>query len=560
MLSRLSLRSKLITAFALLLCFTVGLGLFAVQRLVTIQAVTTDLASNWLPSTRAVGEIANAAERLRSSQVALLLPQGQQRREERMQRLGSWMQAVDKAFVAYEPLIAGDEEAQRAEAMKNSWATYRKQSESFVVSMQERDAGGATNFLMTEMQDSLLTLRKALAEAVDYQAQGGQKVAGQTLDSISWSLWLILVLLAVTAVFCIVIGLMLVRAISAPLRRMTDAMGRLAQHDLAVEIPGAGRGDEIGAMARAVAVFRDSMVTADRLQSEGEEARQLRDRRAATISSTVATFEEQASELVSMLSSASTELEGTARGMSDTAGRTTAQAGQVSDAAGEASAGVQTVAAAAEELSASISEIARQVSQASGVAGRAVADARATDSTVRALAEGASRIGEVVGLITTIAGQTNLLALNATIEAARAGEAGKGFAVVASEVKSLAQQTARATEEIGAQIAQIQAATRDAVGAISGIAATIDEVSAITVTIAAAVEEQSAATGEIARTVGQTARATEAVTGSIAAVSQGAGDTGAAAAQVLAAAGELSRQSEQLSHHVNRFVADVRAA
>jgi methyl-accepting chemotaxis protein len=218
------------------------------------------------------------------------------------------------------------------------------------------------------------------------------------------------------------------------------------------------------------------------------------------------------------------------------------------------------VAAATEELSASIGEISRQVSQATAATGRAVQNARDTDNTVRALSQSAGKIGEVVSLITTIAGQTNLLALNATIEAARAGDMGKGFAVVASEVKSLAQATSKATEEIGAQIAEIQGATAATVSAIQAITATIEEVSAITVNIAAAVEEQSAATSEIARTVQSTAQATDAVTRNIADVSRNAGETGAASSQVLAAASELSRSSEKLSSEVGTFLSEVRAA
>jgi methyl-accepting chemotaxis protein len=218
------------------------------------------------------------------------------------------------------------------------------------------------------------------------------------------------------------------------------------------------------------------------------------------------------------------------------------------------------VAASAEELSSSISEITRQVAQSAKITEKAVADARRTDTTVRALAEGAQRIGQVVELISSIAGQTNLLALNATIEAARAGDAGKGFAVVASEVKSLAGQTAKATEEIGAQITRLQNETKDAVEAIKGITTVIEEVSSIATAIASAVEEQGAATAEIARNVQQTAGSAQMVTTNIAGVSEGAASTGAAADQVLSAAGELSRQAESLSAEVSGFVADVRAA
>jgi methyl-accepting chemotaxis protein len=218
------------------------------------------------------------------------------------------------------------------------------------------------------------------------------------------------------------------------------------------------------------------------------------------------------------------------------------------------------VASATEELTASISEINRQVAQSAKISGKAVDDAKRTDAIVHTLAEGAEKIGAVVGLITNIASQTNLLALNATIEAARAGDAGKGFAVVASEVKNLANQTGKATEEIGAQITQIQTATKEAVEAIRGISATIEEVSAIATAIASAVEEQGAATSEIARNVQQTSQAAQEVTVGVSGVSQAASETGAAAGMVLTAAADLSKQAEQLSSEVNAFVAGVRAA
>ncbi len=271
-------------------------------------------------------------------------------------------------------------------------------------------------------------------------------------------------------------------------------------------------------------------------------------------------FEKSVGRVVGSLASGATELQATAQGMTGMADRARTQATTVAAAADEASSSVQTVAAAAEELSSSIGEIGRQVAQSTRVGAKAVADAQRTDVIVHALAEGAEKIGKVVELITNIANQTNLLALNATIEAARAGDAGKGFAVVASEVKSLANQTAKATEEIGSQINQIQAATREAVGAIRDIAATIDELSMIATNIASAVEEQGAATAEIARNVHQTARAAQNVTANIGGVSRAADETGNAATQVLGAAGDLSKQAEQLKSDVNTFVAEVRSA
>ncbi|MFL5253344.1 MAG: methyl-accepting chemotaxis protein [Rhodopila sp.] len=355
-------------------------------------------------------------------------------------------------------------------------------------------------------------------------------------------------------------GLTLSRAVATPITGMTATMRGLAAGDVTVTVPATERRDEIGAMAQAVQVFKDNMIRNRQLATEQEAAPAAKAERATKLADLVRAFEAQVSGLVGQLSSASSQLEATAQSMSATAEQTKSQASTVTAAASATSLSVQTVAASAEELATSISEIAHQVAESSHMMAKAVEEARRTDKIVRVLAEGAQKIGDVVGLITSIAGQTNLLALNATIEAARAGEAGKGFAVVAAEVKGLASQTAKATDEVASQISQIQAATTEAVAAIHGITTSIETVSHIATGIAAAVEEQGAATSEIARSVQQTSASTKEVTANIAGVNQAAATTGEAAGQVLASAGELAREAASLAGEVNQFVAGVRAA
>ncbi|MBR0838731.1 HAMP domain-containing protein [Bradyrhizobium liaoningense] len=351
------------------------------------------------------------------------------------------------------------------------------------------------------------------------------------------------------------------RSIATALVAMIRSMTGLANGDTSVAIPGVGRRDEIGEMADAVEVFRTNMVEAERLRAEQAEAEARgRERRKADMQKLADSFEGAVGEIIETVSSAATELEASSNTLTQAAERGNGLATAVAAASEEASANVQSVSSASEEMASSISEISRQVQESARVADVAVGQAERTNARVAELTKAASRIGDVVDLINTIAAQTNLLALNATIEAARAGEAGKGFAVVATEVKALAGQTAKATGEISQHIGAIQTATEDSVGAIKEIGDTIARMSEISSTIAAAVEEQGAATQEISRNIQHAAQGTSEVSANIGDVQRGAGETGAASAQVHSAAQSLSQESNRLKNEVARFLESVRAA
>jgi methyl-accepting chemotaxis protein len=356
------------------------------------------------------------------------------------------------------------------------------------------------------------------------------------------------------------LGWIAIGLVSRPITAMAALMTRLAAGDLDFAVAGDDRRDEVGALARALEVFKKSAIAARRIEAEQRAEQSRKEQRQKVVEEHLANFDRRVSDMLKSLASAATEMHATAQTLSETASQTNEQAAMVTAAAEEASANVQTVATASDELSASISEVTRQVAQAAETARQASAEARQSDTAVQELLTAGQRIGEVVQLIHDIAAQTNLLALNATIEAARAGEAGKGFAVVAGEVKSLATQTAKATEDISGQVASIRGATEIVVRAIAGIGKTVEEVSVISSAMAAGIEQQGAATREIARNTQEAAKGTADVTATIAGVSQGAGNTGAAAAQMLAASGELGRQAETLRGEVDQFLAKIREA
>ncbi len=466
---------------------------------------------------------------------------------------------------AKEGFLAPDHLARRVTMLKTLLA-----GEKVAVQPQQWTASS-----IADLATMLAVAETALEVARDHAAEQHSRAI--------WSLSSELGLLLAAIGLAVVLMLMLSRRVTSPLRTLQEAMLKLAGGDLSAQVSFGARQDEIGALGQAMQTFRDSMIETERLRREQKEAEahaaeeriaaaaREQEQRQATMEREDAArkavmrkladdFEAAVGRIIETVSTAANELESSARILSKNAETTQQLAGVVASASEEASGNVQTVAVATEELTGSVGEIARQVQESSRIAGEAVTQAQKTDARITELSRAASRIGDVVKLITAIAEQTNLLALNATIEAARAGEAGKGFAVVAQEVKALAAQTAKATDEISSQIAGMQGATQDSVAAIKEIGGTIGRISQIASTIAAAVEEQGASTQEIARNVAQAARGTAQVATNITDVNRGASETGSASSQVLSSAQSLSRESDQLKGELAKFLNTVRAA
>ncbi len=562
--SNLSIRGKVFAAFAAVFMVTLALGLFGLAETASVNDHAADVRDNWLPSTVGLGKLATAVKEYRIAEARLTLAAVSVDSKAVRQSLDDFraaQKAAEQSYTDYKPLIAaGTDDEKLMKEFDTAWTAFKATSNR-VASMAEK---GELDTLATLYQgDDHVAFRSAVDKVMadlDFNGAEGKKAADAGEATYTSSRILTVLAIALAGLLCAGAGFTIISTVARPLRTSIGVVDRLAQGDLEVAVTGTERKDELGLLARALDVLKRNSAEAKRLASlqAAEDAAKLE--RSRKVEALTQSFEYKVGQLVGVLSSAATEMEATAQSMAGTAEETSQQALVVASASEQTSANVQTVATATEELSSSIQEISRQVAQSTAIAGKAVSDAQRTDQTVQALASGAQKIGEVITLIQNIASQTNLLALNATIEAARAGEHGKGFAVVAHEVKGLASQTAKATEDIGSQIAAIQATVGEAVAAIRGIAGTVEEINQISTAIAAAIEEQSAATQEIARNVQQAAQGTHSVMSSISNVKEAASGTGAAASQVLSAAGELSRQSEELTGEVNSFLSGLKAA
>ncbi len=467
----------------------------------------------------------------------------------------SFKPTIDK----YVSLIANAEEQGYYDEFAVDFKKYLETSEKLIALSRENKNVEAAAFYVSDSLKAYDNMGEALEKMVRLNIKGGEDSSALGDQIYAETRILTFATLGAMILLCMLIGIVVARGISQPVGILNGLMEKMAAGNLQVTVPYLDRTEEMGSMANTLEHFRVSLVKAEEMRAEQEKAQAVQIERGKKMERLVAEFDKVITQVVQSVNSSSTQLQSTSQTLNHTADEMSQQASAVAAASEEASASVETVASAAEELTASIGEISGRVTESNRIVSDAVQEATSANDRVQHLAASARKVGDVVTLINEIAGQTNLLALNATIEAARAGEAGKGFAVVASEVKSLASQTAKATEEIALQVKSIQDETTNAVKAIEGITATIGRVSEISTMISAAIEEQSAATQEISRNVQQASAGTTEVSQNIAGVTIASQDTGRSASEVLDAARQLAQDGGLLKTEVETFLGNVRA-
>ena len=559
MLAKYSIRTKITAVVAFLLVAMSVMGALNIRQMYAINSSTIDITTNWLPSIRVLGELRAATITYRAIVRSHLLASDEAGKQLQEDLLAKWISNTDKARRAYEPLITTAEERALYDEFSTSWAEYLAGVKE-VLALSRKNEDKEAKLLHAKASLAGVHADETLQKDVLLNNKGADAAGSQAAESFGDAIKMVLASLLVAIILGIGAAILLVRDVSAGIRSIVAPMQALGNGDLTAQVPHQGETTEIGSMANTLQVFKDALVAKKASDEAAAIDADAKIRRGQRVDNITREFETLIGELVGSLSSASTQLEASAGNLTSTAERAQKLTTVVAAASEEASTNVRSVASATEEMASSINEIGRQVQESARMATDAVDQARKTNDRVSELSKAAARIGDVVELINTIAGQTNLLALNATIEAARAGDAGRGFAVVASEVKALAEQTAKATGEIGQQITGIQAATEESVKAIKEISGTIEKLSEISSTIASAVEEQGAATQEISRNVLQAAHGTQQVTSNVTDVQRGAGETGAASSQVLSAAKSLSGDSNRLKLEVGKFLNAVRAA
>ena len=562
MLSRFaqSIQGKIALAFGFLMLVSLATGAFSIAKLNEVSKISARL-SDETAAVSVLGDLARTSQTLSVGSLLEHFAQDETIRQTYAQQGAEARSAFAKSWSQYSDMVSGATETAKAASLRKAWQHFLAVQEE----VADLDKAGlhdeAAGVLMNDLQQEGARFYAAVRDVQTYrQGQAEAAKAQATRVNASARFWILAAMGSLTAV-CVLTGWLLSVGISRPLGRLTASMLKLAAQDMTAAIPDTQRKDEIGGMARSLQVFREKMIEAETLRAGQAEAEaQMQAQRRQEIARVADDFETTVGGIVTLVSAAASQLQGSAQALSAAAEETSAQSAAVENGARQAADNVRSVAAAIEELAASARQVGSDVARSSQISNAAVQQAGRTRASMDALGEDAQSVESVVGVISDIASQTNLLALNATIEAARAGDAGKGFAVVASEVKGLADQTAKSTTTINVSIAKMRASTQQAAGEISGIEQTISEVDAIAAAIAGAVTQQEATTSEIARNIHEVSQNTSEVTSNINGVTNAARESSQGAMQVLSAASDLAQQSEALKGEVERFLSRVRAA